>query len=375
MKYVIVLGDGMADYPLKQLNGSTPLQTAVKPNMDLVAKEGCTGLLKTIPEGMAKGSDVANMSVLGYDPKKYLTGGRGPIEAASMGVKLGKDDIAFRCNLITEEDGVLKDYSGGKPGNEEAAVLIDTLNRKLGTENIIFYPGVSYRHLLVVKNAPPGETECKAPHDNMGKEISGLMSKGTLAEKLNKLMLRSKDVLKGSKANMIWLWGPGRRLEMPSMKEKYGVEGVVISAVDLIKGIGVYAGLEALNVPGATGYFDTDYKAKAKAALNALKTKDFAYVHIEAPDEAGHEGSVEEKIKAIENIDKHIVGKLLDEDIVLAVLPDHPTPIDIRTHVGDPVPFAIRGQKKDSVEKLDEESVRQGGYGLVEGKGITDLML
>ncbi|MEA3255587.1 MAG: cofactor-independent phosphoglycerate mutase [Candidatus Altiarchaeota archaeon] len=401
MKYIIILGDGMADRPLEELGGRTPLEVANKPGMDFIAREGRCGLLKTLSVDMPLGSDIANMSLLGYDPKKYYPGGRGPFEAAAMNVSLGQGDVALRCNLITEEKGILADYSGGHIKSGEAGELIRFMDEKLGSEEINFYPGVGYRHLLVLRNlsVDPGDIICKPPHDIVGQEIdinlveSGSEEAESTVDLLNKLMrdsnkllcdhpLNKKRIGEGKPpANMLWFWGAGRKPVMPSFEERFGLKGSLISAVDLLKGIGVYLGMEVIEVPGATGYLDTDYGGKAEYAIKALKSNDLVYVHIEAPDEAGHEGNIREKIKAIEAIDELIIERILDEfrgkEFTIAVLPDHATPIEARTHTVDPVPFAIYStrRKGDSVKIYSEKAAAEGFYGVREGTGFMRLLI
>jgi 2,3-bisphosphoglycerate-independent phosphoglycerate mutase len=368
MKYIVLVGDGMADYPIKDLGERTPLEVARTPNMDFIAKFGSLGRIKTIPENMSPASDVANICILGYDPKVYYTG-RGPLEAANLGVELEEDDVAFRCNLITVSNDTLVDYSAGHISSKEAAILIKFIDKNLGTNQIKFYPGVSYRHLMVVKRGAEEHLDklsCSAPHDIMGQAISKNLPKGDGAEGVIGLMEKSREVLdkheinhvrldlKENPANMIWLWGQGKKPAMPKFEEKFGVKGSVISAVDLIKGLGRILGLEAISVPGATGYYDTDYEAKARAALKSLEHKDFVFVHVEAPDEAGHNGDLREKITAIERFDNLVVGTILDsfkrkKNFRLLVLPDHATPISMRTHTADPVFFGIFG--KDVLSK------------------------
>ena len=376
MKYIVLVGDGMSDYPLEELNGRTPLEAAKIPNMTFIAKSGCVGRARTIPRGMAPASDVANLAILGYDPVKYYTG-RGPLEAANMGIELKRDDVAFRCNLVTASDGILSDYSAGHITSKEAEILIKFLDEKLGTDSIKFYPGVSYRHLVVIKIKRPfriegGEklnltsgdfmkTECTPPHNIIGKKISKNLPNGNAAPLLIKLMNDSRPALarheinkvridlKENPANMIWLWGQGTRPDIPAFHERFGLRGSVISAVDLVKGIGKLIGMEAIKVPGATGYYDTDYKAKADYAISSLREKDFVYVHVEAPDEAGHNADIRAKITAIENFDKLVVGTILNEfkdagDVRIMVLPDHATPISVRTHTSDEIPFAVFGK-------------------------------
>jgi 2,3-bisphosphoglycerate-independent phosphoglycerate mutase len=367
MKYIVLVPDGMADRPLKELDDRTPLESARKPNMDFLVKNGQIGRAAMVPAGMEPASDVANLSILGYDPKKYYSG-RGPLEAANMGIALGEFDIAFRCNLITTSGDVMADYSAGHISSKEAQVLIKHIDRHLGKKDTLkFYPGVSYRHLMVLKpdlnyNVEDlVKTECVPPHNILGQKISKNLPKGKAAEFLIKLMNDSRPLLeknevnkvridlKENPANMIWLWGQGRKAALPSFKEKFGVEGSIISAVDLVKGIGKTIGLEAIKVPGATAYYDTDYRAKAQYAINALKDRDFVFIHVEATDEAGHNGDIREKILAIENFDSQIIGPILkvfkdDKNVRIMLLPDHATPIVIRTHSDEPIPFAIYGR-------------------------------
>jgi len=363
MKYIVLVGDGMADYPIKELDGRTPLEVARTPNMDFIAKFGRLGRAKTIPDKMTPASDVANISVLGYDPKKFYTG-RGPLEAANLGVDLKEDDVAFRCNLITASSDKLLDYSAGHISSKESQILIKFIDQSLGTNKIRFYPGVSYRHLMLVKRGADDnlqDLECRPPHDITGQSISKNLPKGEGAGILIKLMEASRKILeiheinhvridlKENPANMIWLWGQGKKPEMPSFKKRYGLTGAVISAVDLIKGLGKILGLQIVDVPGATGYYDTDYQGKAKAALDSLRDDDFVFVHVEAPDEAGHNGDLREKITAIERFDQLVVGTILNafkqrDDFRILVLPDHPTPITVKTHTKEPVLFGILGK-------------------------------
>jgi 2,3-bisphosphoglycerate-independent phosphoglycerate mutase len=369
VKYLVIVGDGMADYPVEGLKGRTPLMVAKTPHMDWLARHGEIGLVRTIPDGFNPGSEIANLSIFGYDPIHYYTG-RGPLEAASLGVKLQPDDIAFRCNLITVQfKGTkifMEDFSAGHITNDEAREIIIDLNKSMGTNDIQFYPGVSYRHLMVLKDGAAKysnleKIELTPPHDIIGKEISPFLPEihGRGGEdQILFLMNESQRLLKdhpvnfareakGLKpANSIWLWGQGRSPRMITLKERFGVEGYVISAVHLLKGIGILAGLEALEVPGATGYFDTNYDGKAQYALRGLKEKDFVYVHVEAPDEAGHMGDLRLKIEAIEAFDEKIVGAILKgmsdfKSYKILVLPDHPTPLSVRTHTADPVPYVI----------------------------------
>ncbi len=364
MKYIVLVGDGMADYPIKELGERTPLEAARTPNMDFIAQHGIMGRAKTIPDNMNPGSDVAAISILGYDPVKFYTG-RGPLEAENLGITFGQDDVVFRCNLVTTSGDKLIDYSAGHISSKEAKALIDFIDQRLGGENIKFYSGVSYRNImLITKGAQEGfqNLTTKAPHDISGEAISKNLPQGKNAEFIIKLMEESRRILenhevnqvridlKENPANMIWLWGQGQRPRMPRFIEKYGVSGSVISAVDLIKGLGKILGLEVINVKGATGYYDTDYAAKAKAAIRSLEKNDFVLVHVEAPDEAGHNGDLREKILAIERFDQLVVGTVLEalkrkRNFRILVLPDHPTPVSLRTHTADAICFAIFGKE------------------------------
>ncbi|MCU0651738.1 MAG: cofactor-independent phosphoglycerate mutase [Candidatus Omnitrophica bacterium] len=362
MKYIVIVPDGMADYPIKELGERTAIEAARTPNMDLIAREGILGRVKTIPEKMSPASDVANISILGYDPGQYYTG-RGPLEAANLGVELEEGDVAFRCNLITASNDTLVDYSAGHIKSEEAAIIINYIDKCLGTNRIKFYPGVSYRHLMLVKRGAEQHLEnlkCRPPHDITGQSISKNLPKGDNADFLINLMQESRKILenheinlvrvdlKENPANMIWLWGQGEKPAFAPFKEKFGLTGSVISAVDLIKGLGRLLGLEVINVEGATGYYDTDYGGKARAALKSLEKNDFVFVHIEAPDEAGHNGDLREKITAIERCDTLVLGTILEtlkgkDDFRILILPDHATPVALKTHVADPVFFGMYG--------------------------------
>lgn len=389
MKIITLLGDGMSDQPCNELDGKTPLQVANTPNMDKMAKAGITGLAKTVPEGMPPGSDVANLSVFGYDPRNCYTG-RSPLEAISMGVELGANDVAFRMNLVTltPHGGkvFMEDFSAGHIGSEESHQLVATLQQYLGDQNFEFYPGVGYRHLLVWRNGRDGMT-ATPPHDISGKTILDYLPAGDGAAELINLMNSSQMVLHNHPVNKkrqerdelpatsIWLWGHGKSPVLQSYKEKFGLNGAVISAVDLLKGIGLSAGLEVINVPGATGYIDTNYKGKAEAALAALERLDFVYLHVEAPDEASHSGSLENKIKAIEDFDRLVVGTVLDgadrfDDLRILCCPDHPTPVRLKTHTSDPVPFVIyrHGHALDNgADSYDEEQAGKTGLLLEDG--------
>ena len=371
-KYIVLVGDGMADYPIESLGMRTPLEAARTPNMDFIAKNGSLGQAKTIPDKMTPASDVANLSILGYDPKKYYSG-RGPLEAANLGIELEDDDVAFRCNLITAGDDILLDYSAGHIKSTEAEKIIKFINQKLGTNTLRFFSGVSYRHLLLVKRGVElklQDLKCRAPHDIAGQSIKKNFPKGDNADVIIKLMLDSKEILqsheinqvrldlKENPANMIWLWGQGVKPSMPKFIDKFGLSGSVISAVDLIKGLGRILGLEVINVPGATGYYDTDYAGKAKAAIKSLNKNDFVFVHVEAPDEAGHNGDLREKITAIERFDQFVVGSFLEycqgkDDFRIMVLPDHATPVSLKTHTSEAIPFAIYGKDLPKGEFLN----------------------
>jgi 2,3-bisphosphoglycerate-independent phosphoglycerate mutase len=362
-KHILLVGDGMADYPIEELGMRTPLEAARTPNLDFLAKSGTLGIAKTIPDKMTPASDVANLSILGYDPKKYYSG-RAPLEAANLGIELEEDDVAFRCNLITAEGDTLLDYSAGHIKTAEAEKLIKFIDQKLGNNKLRFFSGISYRHLLLVKRGAELKLQnlkCIAPHDISGQSIKRNLPSGESAEMIIKLMRDSSEILPGHEinqvrvdlkenpANMIWLWGQGVKPQMPSFKDKFGLTGSVISAVDLIKGLGRILGLEVINVPGATGYYDTDYEAKAQAAIKTLKKHDFVFVHVEAPDEAGHNGDLREKITAIERFDQLVVGPFLEyfkgkNDFRVMVLPDHATPLSLKTHTPDAIPFIICGK-------------------------------
>jgi 2,3-bisphosphoglycerate-independent phosphoglycerate mutase len=371
MKYIVVLGDGMADEPIPELGGKTPLEYAKTPNMDRMAQEGACGMLHTIPENYEAGSDIANMSILGYAPEKYYTG-RGPLEAISMGIDLSPTDVAYRCNIVTVRDEVMADFSAGHISSAEGAALFASLAPHL--PKVAIRPGVSYRNLLVV---PHGEgAESTPPHDIVGQPIAGFVPKNGDAPLLLDCMATSREVFRDHPVNVarvkagkppatqIWPWSGGKRPAIPTFAEKYHKKGGMISAVDLLNGIGRCAGMEIITVPGATGYLDTDYAAKAWYALAAIEHLDFIYLHIEAPDEAGHLGSVQEKVRAIEGVDR-VVGMIRDKfDGVLAVLPDHPTPIRIRTHSREPVPFVVVGKRKDATTHFSEREARSGIFGM-----------
>jgi 2,3-bisphosphoglycerate-independent phosphoglycerate mutase len=399
MKYVLVIGDGMADYPLPELNGKTPLQVAHKPNMDAIAAGGRSGLLRTVPDGMSSGSDTAILSVLGYKPEQLLIG-RGALEAAARGIELKKNDVAFRCNLITEKNGFLEDYSAGHITTREAKQLIASVQKAFEKpREIEFFVGLDYRHFLVIRNLQDSSLiECNPPHDVTGAKIGEILPKAnskkveSAVHQLRTIILESKNVLEnhpinlarrkaGKKpGNMVWFWGGGGKPSMPTFTDRFGLRAAVISAVDLVKGIGIYAGMQVINVEGANGMYDTNFEGKARAALKALETNDFVFVHVEAPDEAGHERDAVKKIKAIEDLDRRLLGTLLKslkEPYAIAVLPDHPTPITVGTHTRDPVPFAIKSPYWDSdgVQRFDELSASTGGFGLVKNKSLVELLI
>lgn len=389
MKYIIILGDGMADEPIAALGDRTPLQAADTPAMDWIAGAGRTGQLYTVPPGYEPGSEVAHLSLLGYDLQKVFEG-RGSLEAASMGVPVEEEEMALRCNLICISGDVIKNHSAGHISDAEAHELIDYLQRELGSESVHFFPGVSYRHLLKIKRGDK-HLRCTPPHDVPGTPFRSVLPKALKPEAeetarlLNDLILRSQELLAQhpvnlkrvaegkDPANSIWPWSPGYRPAMETLQQKYGIgRGAVISAVDLIRGIGVYAGLEPIMVEGATGLYDTNYEGKARAAIDALQGDyDFVFLHVEASDEAGHEGDYELKVKTIKALDHRICQPIIDatlqmqEPVTIALLPDHPTPCRMRTHSSAPVPFAIfrPGQRPDRVPRFDEEVARYGMYG------------
>jgi 2,3-bisphosphoglycerate-independent phosphoglycerate mutase len=371
MKYIVILADGMADEPLEQLGGKTPLEYAKTPNMDWMAHNGASGMLKTIPDDFEAGSDIANMSILGYSPGKYYTG-RGPLEAVSMGIDLDTRDVAYRCNLVTVENGKMADFSAGHISSPEGAALFHTLEKEI--PQVMFKSGVSYRNLLVIPGGSGSVTT--PPHDIVGEKIAEHLPKGADAALLLECIEKSREIFSDhpvnverrrvgkSPATQIWPWSGGHKPVFPSFFEKYGKQGGMISAVDLLNGIARCSGMEIIKVPGATGYLDTDYAAKGRYAIDAMQHLDFLYLHIEAPDEAGHLGSIEEKVRAIENVDG-VIGMILEEfDGIVAVLPDHPTPIRVKTHTRDPVPFVVIGKGQDSIEKFSEKTARLGKFGM-----------
>jgi len=402
MKTIIILGDGMADNPIEKLGGKTPLQYAKTPYMDMLARQGRTGRLVTVPEGYMPGSEVANTAILGYDLDKVYEG-RGPLEAASIGYEMATDDLALRCNIIcVREDGTIKTHNGGNLTTEDAGPLIDLLNERLGSDRVKWVKGIQYRHLLIIKGGSK-HIVCTPPHDHPDEQWrpllvkpeegmadykeEGRMTPQETADLLNDLILRSVEVLADAPlnverrkrgadlANIIWPWSGGYRPAMQTLMEQYPQvkSGAVVSAVDLIRGIGHYAGLDIIEVEGATGLWDTNYEGKTRAALDNLRTKDFVFLHVEASDEAGHDGDVDLKVKTIENLDSRMIGpiyeevKTWDEPVQIAVLPDHYTPVELRVHVGEPVPFIIYypGIEADGVQTYDEYTCVDGGYGIL----------
>ena len=385
MKYVVLLCDGMADLPREDLGGKTPMSAANKPNMDALAKVSETGLVKTVIDSMKPASDVANLSVLGYDPSVYYSG-RSPLEAASIGIDMKTTDVSFRANLVTlsydepYENKTIIDYCSDDISTPEAHELISYIQEKLGNDEFRFYGGVSYRHCLIWDNGTTDVGVLTPPHDITGKKITGYLGVNEKGAKLLDLMKKSYDLLKDHPvnkarvakglrpANSLWLWGEGTRKELTPFSEKYGLKASMISAVDLLKGIGIFTGMKVINVDGATGYIDTNYTGKGQAAIDALKNgSDFVYIHVEAPDECGHRFEVENKVKAIESIDKLILGPILEafkgEDLKILICPDHPTPLAVRTHTNAPVPFMIYDSTKkvEGVDCFCEESAEKTG--------------
>ena len=399
MKYIIILGDGMADRPIAKLGNKTPLMAADIPNIDKLAKMGKTGMFQSVPLDMPPGSEVANLAVLGYDVYKVYQG-RGVLEGASMGVNIEEGDLAMRCNLLCIEDEKIKNHSAGHISSEESHVLIDFLNEKLATDKIRFHPGISFRHLLVVKG---GNNDLKftPPHDVPGTPFKDVMIEATsekgkkTADLLNDLILKSQKLLNDhpinkkriaegkDPANSVWFWSSGYKPQMKTLNEKYGITGAAISAVDIIKGLGVFAGMDVIEVEGATGLTDTNYEGKAEAAVEAIKTHDLVYLHVEATDEAGHAGDAELKIEALEYLDARVVKYVLEEtakleeDVAIAVLPDHATPCEVRTHTHDPVPFIIYNPtlEADEVTEYSEVSCKIGGFGLIEEDEFMKTLL
>jgi 2,3-bisphosphoglycerate-independent phosphoglycerate mutase len=378
MKYVVVLPDGVSDVPLNELDGKTPLEAARHPHMDWIASEGLTGWAHTIPQGFAPGSDVGCMSVFGYDPAHYHTG-RAPLEAAAQGIVLSETDVAFRCNTVTVRDGVMEDYSAGHIETPESAELIKTANQRLARHGLCFYPGVGYRHLAIFAGKSYAKATCTPPHDISGKPIRDYLPTGAGSDFIRRIMEDSVELLKMHEVNrrrieagkrpatMLWLWGQGTATQFPPFRQQYGVTGSCISAVDIVRGLARLAGLDVLQVPGITGYFDTNYEGKADHALAALdQGADLVIVHVESTDEAGHMGDAQKKIQAIEDVDRRLVGRLLDglrqrgQPFAALVVPDHPTSTALRTHIAEPVPFALcaTGGPKDAVSAYNESAVK-----------------
>ncbi|MFV1976869.1 MAG: cofactor-independent phosphoglycerate mutase [Candidatus Scalindua sp.] len=385
MKYCVIIPDGMADYKLEKLSGRTPLEAARTPNLDNISSNGILGVVNTVPKNFKPGSDIACLSVLGYDPKVYYTG-RAPLESASLGIELGENDWAVRCNLITANDGILEDFSAGHISDNEAELIMSILNEQLAGGSVKFYAGKSYRNIMVYNGDIAIEADCTPPHDIIGKSITQNLPKGKGSEILIDLMRSSYHLLEDHElnkvrvdlgdnpANMIWLWGQGKRPSLVPFEQLYGISGAVITGVDLLRGLATYIGWNIIEVPGATAYLDTDYDAKARYAIEAIETHDLVLIHIEAPDEAGHAGDIHEKIRAIENIDKKIIGPVLGalkkyNEFRILILPDHYTPISKRTHTSDPVPFTIYGNVSGSISKLSfsESNAEQTGLRVKKG--------
>ena len=392
MKYIVLIGDGMGDYPLDELDGRTVLEAANTPNMDWIADQGRGGLMQTIPASQHPGSDVANMEIMGFDTTKSFTG-RAVFEALSMGKHLAENDVAFRANLVTLEDGVMRDYSAGHVTTEEADELIKAIDDRIGTESHRFYTGVSYRHLMIWENGMD-TMETTPPHDIIGEKYAPHLPKGEGADAIQRIMDDSRIVLAEQlvnkkreasgklPANSLWLWGQGRRLELETIEQTYGLKGGVISAVDLIKGIGVAAGLKPVFVPGATGYIDTNYKGKAENALKALESMDFIYLHVEAPDEAGHNGNAAMKIQAIEDFDELVVGTVLEslrnrDDLAAIVTCDHRTPVSVRTHTREPIPFAYFGPgvNRDGMRAYSERAAEDGDIDMISAHNVLKMFI
>ena len=397
MKYVVFLGDGMADFPVKELGNKTPLEVANKPNIDFLASKGISGMIKTVPDGMKPGSDVANLGAMGFDPKKYYTG-RSPLEAVSVGIKLLDDDITFRANLVTlsdeenYEDKTMIDYSSDEITTQEATILINDLAKELNTDVYKFYPGFSYRHVLVW-NGGHTDFELTPPHDITGKKVTDYLPKGKNSEALLNFMKKSCELLKEHPINKkriekglrpassLWVWGEGKKAVLPEFEKMRGLKGAVVSAVDLIKGIGMSAKMTCAEVEGATGNIHTNFDGKAKAAIDLLKDHDFVYIHVEAPDECGHRAEIENKVKSIEIIDKKIVGPVLEylnqtgENYKALVMPDHPTPLELMTHVSDPVPFVVyekNNEKENEIKVYTEESCKKSKIFYQDGYKLMD---
>jgi 2,3-bisphosphoglycerate-independent phosphoglycerate mutase len=396
VKYIILVPDGLADEPLKELGGKTPMEAANTPNMDYLAQHGFCALTQTIPDGMPPGSDIGNLALMGYDPKENFSG-RASLEAANLGIKLKDDEVVFRCNLVTVKDGKLIDYSAGHISSDEATNLIEHLERAIDWPDIRFYPGKSYRHLMVIKTINVANMlaiKTTPPHDIIGQPVNSYLPSGPQSDPLLKIMEKSRHILethqinkiredsKESPANMIWLWGQGARPHLPLFKDRYGLNGAVISAVDLVNGIGRLAGLDVIDVPGANGYYDTNYKGKAEYALDALKKHDFVYVHVEATDEAGHNGDWKAKLACCEHFDREIVGRMIKfaqktQGVRILVCPDHPTPVAKRAHDRAPVPFVMWGEgiTANGVQHYSEKAAAAQGLRFKSGQEMIQFFL
>ncbi len=396
MKYIVIVPDGMADEPVEVLGGKTPLEVAHTPNMDFLVREGMTGLVKTIPDSLHPGSDVGNMALLGYNPEQSFFG-RAPLEAASQGIILADDEVAFRCNLVTMMDKVMMDYSAGHISTKEAEIFVADLNKNLGAPGTKFYVGKSYRHILVIKTKNKEELfklKTTPPHDILNQNTQKYLPSGAQGQELVALMERSREIfvnhpvnqvrvdLKENPATQIWLWGQGIKPHLPAFEDKFGVTGGIISAVDLVTGIGKLSGLNIIDVPGITGYYDTNYAGKGQYAIDSLKKNDFVYVHIEAPDEAGHNGDVRNKISAIEHIDKEIVGAILNHfknknNFRILVSPDHPTPVGKRSHTREPVGFALYGHNipKEEASAYSETIAKEKGLRFNSGEDLIKFFM
>lgn len=391
-KYAIIIPDGAADEPIEQFDGETPLEAARTPNMDRISTEGRQGLVRTVPEGMEPGSDVAQMSLLGYDPRRYYSG-RAPIEAVARNIQLSQGDWVFRCNLITIADGKMEDHSAGHITTEEATRLVKELGEQLDNERMRFYTGVSYRHLLVFKGWD-FDVRTYPPHDHIGTAVDKLLPRGKGAETLIDLMARSQQLFSGHDINKIrkdlgenqvssiWLWGQGKRVQMERFEKRFGLRGAAITAVDLVRGLAKLIGFDLIHVPGATGFVDTDYRGKGEAAVEAMDKYDIVFIHVEAPDEAGHSGNATMKKEAIEQIDKHIVGPVLNaiqqhDSWRILVMPDHPTPVATGAHSGEPVPFAMAGTGVKGIlnTTFSEANAAKSGFRIDNGFELMEYFL
>jgi 2,3-bisphosphoglycerate-independent phosphoglycerate mutase len=391
-KFAIIIPDGAADDPIEQFGNKTALEAADIPNMDKISRNGRLGVVRTVPNGMDPGSDVAQMSLLGYDPRKYYTG-RAPIEAVARNVQLAPDDWVFRCNLVTIADGKMADHSAGHISTEEGTKLIEELNAQLSNDKIRFYTGVSYRHLLVLKGFDMDVRTCP-PHDYIGQPVEKILPRGRGADVLTDLMARSQQFfynhdinkvridLGENQVSSIWLWGQGKKAKLDSFEDRFGLKGAAITAVDLVRGLAKLIGFDLIEVPGATGFTDTNYAGKGAAAVKALEKYDLVFVHVEAPDEAGHNGNAEQKKKAIEQIDKHVIGPVYEAiqkypSWRIMVLPDHPTPVKTGAHCGDPVPFAMAGSGVDGVFATDfsESNAAKSGLRIDNGYELMEYFL